>query len=321
MANPSEINEQIKVPEREMERVGCLLCGSIEMHNVCKAQDLNYGVPGNFLINKCIACNFCYLSPRFTLKNIIKAYPEKYTRDYIDGLLTDETMLAARLKFLKKLSKPANLILDVGCSYGDFLDLLKKNGFNVLGIEPGESSKEAKKKIPGKIFDMPVRDADIAYGTVDVVTLWGVIEHLYTPLEDIERLFLFLKPGGKIVIETPNFDTWESKLWGKYWYALEPPRHVGFFSIKTALKLLEDIGFEVLSVNAEPRSVWMEVSFIHFMKSRKIFSGFLGKKLIAVFNSLFSKLLFKLLANFFCAFGQGGDIVIVARKPRDITCK
>ena len=132
---------------------------------------------------------------------------------------------------------------------------------------------------------------------------------------------MFLKPGGTIVIETPNFDTWESKLWGKYWYALEPPRHVGFFSIKTALKLLEDVGFEVLSVNAEPRSVWMEVSFIHFMKSRKIFSGFLGKKLIAVFNRLFSKLLFKLLANFFCALGQGGDIVIVARKPSGITCK
>ena len=104
MANVSEINEQIKVPEKEMESAGCLLCGSIEMDSVYKAQDLNYGVPGNFLINKCIACGFCYLFPRFTLKNIIKAYPEKYTRDYIHGLLTDEVMLAARLKFLKKIS-------------------------------------------------------------------------------------------------------------------------------------------------------------------------------------------------------------------------
>lgn len=299
----------------KMESVSCLLCKSGLSKIVCTANDLNYHVPGKFVVNKCISCGFCYLSPRFWLENIATAYPERYAKDYLEGLLTDDAMLKGRLSVLRSLTTPGALVLDVGCSYGNFLDLIQRNGYEVIGVEPGDTGREAIKRLPGKIHSTSVADAPIPLESVDMVTLWGVIEHLYSPRQDLEKIYLFMRQGGKILIETPNYDTWESRLFGKFWYALEVPRHVGFFNIKTLKKLLVEVGFEILSSKAESRSVWMDVSYWHFIDAKVNKTNVWGRTLAEKFYNTIGRRLFKLLAVTFCYLGQGGDVVIVAQKP------
>jgi 2-polyprenyl-3-methyl-5-hydroxy-6-metoxy-1,4-benzoquinol methylase len=41
-------------------------------------------------------------------------------------------------------------------------------------------------------------------GSVDLITLWDVIEHISEPLAAVERLVPLLRPGGIMVLETPD---------------------------------------------------------------------------------------------------------------------
>ena len=71
-----------------------------------------------------------------------------------------------------------------------------------------------------------------------------VVEHLTNPMEDLQKLFLKLKPGGKIFITTHDIETWLSKISGRQ-YPMLMYQHFFHFSPKTLSQMLEGSGFKV----------------------------------------------------------------------------
>jgi 2-polyprenyl-3-methyl-5-hydroxy-6-metoxy-1,4-benzoquinol methylase len=95
------------------------------------------------------------------------------------------------------------------------------------------------------VFTGEVSDAGYADGYFDVVTMWHVIEHVHDPKGTLAELHRIMKPGGLLVISTPNLWSWDARGFGRYWVGLDAPRHLYVFSPATLEHLLQQVGFQM----------------------------------------------------------------------------
>ena len=133
----------------------------------------------------------------------------------------DEALIRRKLVEYKTLyidkffSKDKTIkILDLGCSYGLFLDACKRNGYlNYEGVDFDEKAVDyALKELDlknihqGYIFDFLKSRPDNAY---DVITAFNIVEHIKRDKvqELLDLIFYRLKPKGTLFIEVPNADS------------------------------------------------------------------------------------------------------------------
>ena len=125
---------------------------------------------------------------------------------YGDALPGKPDDLARRVNALAILEQEYKFksILDFGCGSGEMLEAFSHT-YTVLGIEPDSGARElAKKKVQsGSIYESSA-SVKMQGTLVDVVTLFHVAEHFYNPSLELERIYELLKPGGLLIIETPN---------------------------------------------------------------------------------------------------------------------
>ena len=139
-------------------------------------------------------------------------------------------------------------LLDVGCGSGTLLGLLKKRGgYQVLGFDSSwDASGIAKAESDiDVIVAAHLQDASFANGAFDLVTLFHVMEHVTDPHMLLAEVRRILHPGGRIVLQVPNIESWQSKLCGVRWSGLDVPRHVINYSSHSMERLLADSGFRV----------------------------------------------------------------------------
>jgi SAM-dependent methyltransferase len=144
-------------------------------------------------------------------------------------------------------------ILDVACGRGEWLQVLREAGFQARGIDTNRILVQQCKELS---LDVEERDAleflgSLADGSLNAVTAFHFAEHL--PLETLVRFLdevgRTLKPGGLIILETPNP---ENLLVGSCNFYLDPT-HKNPIPIPTMKLLLEARGFrceDVLKLHA-----------------------------------------------------------------------
>jgi SAM-dependent methyltransferase len=97
--------------------------------------------------------------------------------------------------------------------------------------------------------------------------MFHVIEHVDDPKAVVKQIATWLTAGGHLVVETPNIDSWDAKMFQKtFWGGYHIPRHWTLFNESSIRTLLEDAGFEVIGVSYKTgHSFWM-YSFHHALK-------------------------------------------------------
>jgi 2-polyprenyl-3-methyl-5-hydroxy-6-metoxy-1,4-benzoquinol methylase len=125
-------------------------------------------------------------------------------------------------------------ILDIGAGVGDFLSVAKKDGWEIIGVEPSEKAKAIAKN-KGVTFVESINDLE--NNSFDVITMWHVLEHVPDLENQIKELKRLIKPSGTIFIAVPNFNSFDAKYYGSFWAAYDVPIHLWHFS-KTAIKKL-----------------------------------------------------------------------------------
>jgi SAM-dependent methyltransferase len=136
--------------------------------------------------------------------------------------------------------------LDVGCGMGTYLLAAKRRGFDVLGFEPStDHAYVATKhlKLP-VIADYFTRER-VGAQTFDLIMLSHVIEHIYSPKEFLQDLISILKPGGALIVITPNSDSLVARITGGGWPMLKPIDHVTLIAAKTYAFLGLDESVEI----------------------------------------------------------------------------
>ena len=187
---------------------------------------------------------------------------EHYGADYDRSVAAagkDPNRWRGRWKVLAQY-KSEGSILDLGCSSGGFLAGLNRASWKLHGVEMSESvASEARATTGADVFVGDIEDAPFPPSSFDVITCFHVFEHLYNPREVLAKANEWLKPGGLLYLMVPNIDSAGFHIFGSYWYALELPRHISFFSPKSLRTLARRVGFEEVSVTTD-REVFIEAS-------------------------------------------------------------
>ncbi|MBM3493688.1 MAG: class I SAM-dependent methyltransferase, partial [Armatimonadetes bacterium] len=77
----------------------------------------------------------------------------------------------------------------------------------------------------------------------DAVTMRHVLEHLHDPNAAMRCCYRALKPGGELWLATPRLRSYGHRAYDRYWYALDPPRHLVLFTADTLEGMLRRAGF------------------------------------------------------------------------------
>jgi len=238
--------------EIELEPVVCNLCGSNEYDPYLERMDLYTSLPGVFKMVRCRNCGLIYENPRPTANSWDAIYPPSYGQ-YNPSAQTQKLLsrlsriygLRKRARFIQRYKKSGSL-LDVGCATGDFLEVMANQpGWKVAGIEPHPEASAYARSLgldvqTGTLDDL--KSDDLRF---DVITMWHVIEHLFDPTASLEIINQHLQPGGIVILTTPNLDSLDARLFGRFWTGFELPRHLFLFSTQSMRDLLERTGFQM----------------------------------------------------------------------------
>ena len=104
--------------------------------------------------------------------------------------------------------KEGDKILDVGCGRGDFIKGFKDLGLEVFGIDREKGNSEMLKGIEVRLSDIENDSFPFSDETFDIVFSKSVIEHFWKPDNFIKECRRVLKPGGRIIVMTPD---WQSQ--------------------------------------------------------------------------------------------------------------
>ncbi|MDQ6709427.1 MAG: class I SAM-dependent methyltransferase [Candidatus Dormibacteraeota bacterium] len=137
-------------------------------------------------------------------------------------------------------------VLDVGCATGDFLDVARQRGWDVLGVDPSPARDQAVAAgLP--IVGMTIHDADVAPGSVDLITFWDVLEHIGNPGADLHHALTLLSPGGVVAATVPDAGTFAARVSGARWFGYKTAgEHLQFFTPRTLARTFANAGFEMV---------------------------------------------------------------------------
>ena len=144
--------------------------------------------------------------------------------------------LKNKLKCINELHQAKGILLDIGAGTGDFLAVANQNGWQTIGIEPND---KAKKIAQNKGVELIEATSLLTDHSIDVITMWHVLEHVPNVENQIKELKRLLKPNGSIIIAVPNFNAYDAKYYDSYWAAFDVPRHLWHFSKKAIKALFE----------------------------------------------------------------------------------
>lgn len=140
-------------------------------------------------------------------------------------------------------------VLDIGCGDGGLCGELKRAGWpNVLGTDVAETRVErARREHPDISFYCgALEEAAIARSSVDLAIMDNVIEHLPSPRSFLQTVRAYLRPGGRLLVITPNMESGNYRLLGARWTPeLAPHVHLFLFTPASLVRLLELAGFAV----------------------------------------------------------------------------
>jgi 2-polyprenyl-3-methyl-5-hydroxy-6-metoxy-1,4-benzoquinol methylase len=134
-------------------------------------------------------------------------------------------------------------VLDVGTGHGFFLDECTKLGLNARGIETSpDAVRYAAETLKTDVRNIPLEalSPDERY---DVITLWGVLEHVPDPLATMRRVREHLSERGMIWVMTPNTNALERFKDGANYFNFLNKSHLTHFHRATLKALLEKAGF------------------------------------------------------------------------------
>jgi len=210
-----------------------------------------------YTICECTRCGLVYVGESVTDELLGELYGAEYYQgrdgtgfvDYGAQERKYRARFAGRLDRMAPHLPPPGRVLDVGCALGWFLAEAAQRGWRAEGLELSDYCARFVKER----FDLPVRAAtlpDAGYddATFDFVTLWDTVEHLIDPRTTLEHAHRVLAPGGRVALSTGNIRSVRSRIQGRRWALIRPPKHLYYFSPETLGLLVESCGFEVVQV-------------------------------------------------------------------------
>lgn len=247
------------LPDTQAEYINCPICGGSARYEF-SSRDLMFGLYARYDYFACTVCETSFQHPTPSPGQIASFYPHDYS--VYDETESKRTLSAWRrallreyrgythldvpyfLRMLAKLLGPLatppgtpsliakGRLLDVGCGNGRYLSTMRTLGWDVQGVEFSENGVAVCRKSGLPVHHGELASAGFDDDSFDLITLRHVIEHIPRTHELLAEVARILKPGGQVMIETPNRNALGRDWFGAKWFANEVPRHLYLFSAK-----------------------------------------------------------------------------------------
>lgn len=212
---------------------------------------LSFWAMRGYKLQRCSSCGMVW--DPYPIDNLEAQYEKNYFRNenpkggyanYFEGMAINRQTFTDRLKKIFIETGRKGRLLDVGCAFGDCLVEAKNLGWrNVEGLEISSYAYGLAKKRGLKVKKGSLTTVAYSPNSFDVVTYQDVIEHVVFPMSELKKVYKILKPGGWLLIVTPDVGGFWSKLLGSVWYHFKPGEHVVYFSQESIRKALGKSGF------------------------------------------------------------------------------
>jgi SAM-dependent methyltransferase len=224
-------------------------CGATSAIAVLDTRD---ALPQRHVVLECSRCRLRRFNVEPSAEELARLY-DGYQTYSNPSWVADERArrrpVAERL--LRKLARalaPAPLegrFLEVGCASGGLLwNLARISRLDCHGVEiDPQSGKVAAEALPGRVTIGSLEDAGFPADYFTAAYLEQVIEHVPDTPGLFRELRRVLRPGGVVIMGTPNFRGLASRLLGPRWKEFRPIDHVRMFSPPALRWFLENGGF------------------------------------------------------------------------------
>ena len=248
-------------------------------------------------------------------KGVLRAIVEKFS---VVAIFKKQA-LKEKVSIVKRCHCAPGKILDIGAAAGEFLFAMRKEGWDVLGVEMSNSMSRYVLETYG--IDCINSDIDelsvdnLKANHFDAVTLWATLAHLYDPMRTLRLCHQVLKPRGKIVILTSNSDSLEEK-----WFKgidrnpIDIPRHLYHFNTKLIIQYFEATGFKVNEIHHFTLNACDRLTVILTSLAKQIRGNNLLIRILRCLLLMISFTSGYVLSTFLAIFRRSHTIIIVGEK-------
>jgi SAM-dependent methyltransferase len=238
----------------------CPLCGG-KTQKLIDGRDRLTHKPGEFQVRRCNQCKVLFTYPPLIETEIGEYYSEEYNLGEgkrVAAIPLPE-MKERHKRMLREVTRTKfNLIteyggvgslLDIGCNAGYFLYGMKMLGWKTLyGLEPSPIAANFVERSLGiKVWNRMFPNTELMVESqFDVITMWHVFEHLPDPPKAFEAVRKLLSPQGLCIIDIPNPDSLDMRIFGAAWYGFDVPRHYFTYPPPVFRKIAQESGFDIL---------------------------------------------------------------------------
>jgi SAM-dependent methyltransferase len=228
----------------DLEYPACPLCGS-------DRRGFSFRLHGGYGVARCSECGFHYLYPRLieSAMQVIyreSSYYEGGACGYADtSYPVQQFALRATFKHLLRNLAQRGLtggeLLEIGCGYGYLLDEASSFFSRRVGTDFSPEGAEIARETGAEVYVGGVEQVP-SDAKFDCVIGTQLIEHVYEPVSFVKQLVAHTRPGGHIVLATPDIGGVLRKAMGRRWPSFKVPEHVLYFDYFTLSSLMTRAG-------------------------------------------------------------------------------
>jgi len=217
-------------------------------------------VSASYPIAWCDRCAFGSIVPRPSADAISTFYDVEtyYTHEHEQEQHAEDRRLLNRLRlrlawqfdrgvqldqqwFHARFGMSGARFCDIGCGAGGLLDIIRKAGHEAIGVDPDPAARQWAADLGLTVLEGMAEQipASLSGEQFDAVLMTHTLEHCQDSVQAMTNALALVKPGGLLVVETPNNECAACALYGACWLHLDAPRHLNFFT-EQSLRLVSE---------------------------------------------------------------------------------
>lgn len=233
--------------------ISCPACESGRRQDYCRKN--------GFTIKRCADCGSIFCSPRPASGQLQRFYMESASsRFWTEQFLPAVTQVRREKLFIPKAKQIYDLVFsrgstpesicDVGAGHGLLLEELQKfwGKSQFYAIEPGQGSAVVCRQKGFKVLETMVEEAHEWEGTMDLVTCFEVMEHVFDPKKFVSSIYRLIKRGGFCLVTGLGGDGFDIQVLGSNSRSIFPPHHLNFLSVRGLERLFRKAGFGYVEI-------------------------------------------------------------------------
>ncbi len=210
----------------------------------------------SFTLVQCETCRTYVLNPRPSMDQMGIFYESDFLMDtaaarqsLMDRVAAkqQELNLTSELRWIRKHLPRGAAFLDYSAGNGQIVEMIAKQRPDAH-VFATEFSSQYREWIAGRIGAERVRESIADFPAelrFDLISAFGVLEHVEDPRSLIRELRQRLAPSGQLMLSVPNPESLQRSITGERWYSWLAPRHWHLMNRRTLSAMLCEEGFEV----------------------------------------------------------------------------